>query len=131
MHAAVDPRVRASLNWPARAPAAASSCAGSGAIGARVAVVAIACLAAAALFGPPLLPYSPTAQLDITHLANASPSWAHPLGTDALSRDLLSRMLSGARVSLFVAALAVALSATLGTALRTSSPDTSAAQPMR
>ena len=47
-------------------------------------------------------------------LASAPPSAEHPFGTDQLSRDVLSRVVSGARVSLAVAALAVALSVTLG-----------------
>ena len=54
-------------------------------------------------------------QLDIVNLKNTPPSWAHPLGTDQYSRDLLSRVLSGARVSIAVALLSVLLSMTLGT----------------
>lgn len=69
-----------------------------------------------ALFARQLAPYSPNAQLDIVGLKSQPPSAAHPLGTDQYSRDLLSRMLYGARISLSVAMLAVLLSATVGTA---------------
>jgi peptide/nickel transport system permease protein len=66
-----------------------------------------------ALVGPALLP-DPFRQFDLIELANAPPSAEHPFGTDQLSRDVLSRVVSGARVSLAVAAIAVALSVTLG-----------------
>jgi peptide/nickel transport system permease protein len=73
-------------------------------------------LAGIALFAPVLAPYSPNAQLEIVALKSQPPSLAHPFGTDQYSRDLLSRVLFGARISLSVAMLAVLLSATVGTA---------------
>ena len=42
------------------------------------------------------------------------PSWQHPLGTDELGRDLLTRVMWGARVSLGVGILATAVSLTIG-----------------
>jgi len=69
-----------------------------------------------ALLGPRLLP-DPFRQFGIVELQSARPSAAHPFGTDQLSRDVLSRVVSGARVSLAVAAIAVALSVTLGAAV--------------
>lgn len=78
-----------------------------------LALIVLLCLIA--LFAPALAPYSPNEQLDIVRLKSQPPSLAHPLGTDQYSRDLLSRMLFGARISLSVAMLAVALSATIGT----------------
>ena len=82
---------------------------------ARWSLVVICLLVLAALVGPRLWPYSPSAQLDIVRLKNAAPSWSHPLGTDQYSRDLLARILSGAQISLGISTVAVALSMTLGT----------------
>ena len=76
----------------------------------------IGLLCVIALLAPVLAPYSPNTQLDIIALKNQPPSLAHPFGTDQYSRDVLSRMLFGARISLSVALLAVLLSATVGTA---------------
>jgi peptide/nickel transport system permease protein len=66
------------------------------------------------LLGPLLSPYAPYEQLDITSLVHAPPGAAHLLGTDAYSRDVLSRVLSGGRVSLAVAVSAVAIESVLG-----------------
>jgi peptide/nickel transport system permease protein len=65
---------------------------------------------------PLLAPYSPTAQPDSVALKNVPPSLLHPFGTDPYSRDVLSRVLYGARISLPVALLAMAIAVTVGTA---------------
>ena len=75
----------------------------------------------AALLAPFVAPFHPHHQLaflegDMT-LLRAAPSGRHLLGTDPLSRDILSRVIFGARISLTIGFLAVALSATIGTAL--------------
>jgi peptide/nickel transport system permease protein len=65
--------------------------------------------------GPELVPWSPVA-LDVgPH--RQPPTWAHPFGTDEFGRDILSRCLTGGRVSLTVGLVAVALSVSVGTAV--------------
>ena len=73
-------------------------------------------IAAVALLASWLAPFDPNHQLDIIRLASRPPSLAHPFGTDIYSRDVLSRLVHGARISLSVAFLAVLLSITVGTA---------------
>jgi peptide/nickel transport system permease protein len=78
-----------------------------------------ACLAAVltliAIIGPWIAPYDPNA-IDIA-ASGQGPSAQHRLGTDSLGRDILSRALTGARMSFAGPALIVLISATLGTAL--------------
>jgi ABC-type dipeptide/oligopeptide/nickel transport system permease subunit len=83
---------------------------------ARWALVVIVLLVVAALVGPLLTGYGGNDQPDIVGLNNQPPSWHHPFGTDQYSRDLLTRVLLGARISLTVASLAVVISMTLATA---------------
>jgi peptide/nickel transport system permease protein len=68
-----------------------------------------------AVVGPLLLP-DPLAQPDIL-AGSMPPGLGHPFGTDQLNRDILSRVVTGARISVGVALLAVALSMTLGAAV--------------
>jgi len=72
-------------------------------------------LALIALAAPYVAPYDPRAQPDIVALKYLAPTLAHPFGTDHLSRDILSRIIFGSRVSLSVAFLSVAVAATVGT----------------
>ncbi len=67
-----------------------------------------------ALFGQALAPYDPYAQ-DITGSKLLAPSLSHPMGTDELGRDLLSRIMTGARISLQVAAVVLTFAVTFGT----------------
>jgi len=71
-----------------------------------------ALFALCALFAPLLAPQDP-AQIDLPARL-ASPSAAHWLGTDELGRDLLSRVIYGARISMLVGTSVVAVSLTLG-----------------
>ncbi len=84
-------------------------------VASRIALAALAVLYAVALAAPLLAPYAPSQQLDIIGLKDRAPSLAHPFGTDRFSRDLMTRVLFGARVSLSVATLAVLMSAVVGT----------------
>ena len=68
-----------------------------------------------ALLAPWIAPFDP-AQLDLDHILLPS-SPAHLLGTDALGRDIFSRLLYGARVSLWVGFVAVGISTAIGIAL--------------
>jgi len=83
---------------------------------ARAALCLLAALMLLAVFAPWLAPYDPIAQPDIVALKYLPPSAAHPFGTDAYSRDVLSRMMYGTRVSLSIAILAMLLSTFIGTA---------------
>lgn len=83
---------------------------------AMLALALLALLALAALLAPLLAPYDPHDQPDIVRLKNRPPSAEHPFGTDPYSRDVLSRVLWGAQVSLGVGVLAGLLSTTLGAA---------------
>jgi peptide/nickel transport system permease protein len=69
----------------------------------------------AAIFAPWLAPYDPL-DTDYSQLIR-SPSPAHPLGTDHFGRDVLSRLIFGARTALLVGLLSSVVSATLGAAL--------------
>lgn len=69
----------------------------------------------AALLAPWLAPYDPTT-LHLDAILQP-PSIAFPLGTDALGRDVLSRLLFGARVSLWVGFVSVSIAVTIGLAL--------------
>lgn len=66
-----------------------------------------------AVFAPWVAPYDPDAQ-DVLNKLNG-PSWDHWLGTDAFGRDTLSRIIWGARVSLFIGFVATLLGVVLGT----------------
>jgi len=83
-----------------------------------VALVVLLGVIAVALFAPLIAPFDPTAQS--LRLRLRPPSWlpggepGHWLGTDALGRDLLSRIIHGARVSIAVGVLAVVIQTVIG-----------------
>lgn len=83
----------------------------------RISLVVLLIVALSAVFAPLVAPYDPTAQLDIVRLASQPPSMAHPLGTDPFSRDVLSRLLYGSRISLAVGLGAVLLAMSFGIAV--------------
>lgn len=79
-----------------------------GSIGASILVAAFL----AAVLGPLLAPYDPLGQS--LREALQGPTLRHPLGVDALGRDILSRMLHGAPISLSIGLVAVALGLLIG-----------------
>jgi oligopeptide transport system permease protein len=81
----------------------------------KMAVVALWVLVAIVLIavaGPWLSPYSYDAQ-NLPHQLE-SPSWQHPFGTDAVGRDLLTRVMRGGRISLAVGIVATLVSLLIG-----------------
>ncbi|MBI5143149.1 MAG: ABC transporter permease [Nitrospirae bacterium] len=72
----------------------------------------ICALAMAAALAPLIAPFDPAA-IDRRHILEA-PAPSHPLGTDDLGRDLLSRMLYGARISLLVGFVSAGISTVVG-----------------
>lgn len=68
-----------------------------------------------AAFGPLFAPYDPYAQ-DLYNVLS-KPGMTHPLGTDSLGRDTLSRLIYGARITLAVGIVAVMIGATIGSIL--------------
>jgi peptide/nickel transport system permease protein len=73
-------------------------------------IVGLAVLAA--VIGPWLVPFDPSAQELALRLEG--PSGLHWLGLDELGRDILARIMSGARISLFVGLVVVSVSASIG-----------------
>jgi len=67
------------------------------------------------ILAPLLTPYDPVQTAPAETLQQ--PSWTHPLGTDTLGRDQLSRVLFGTRISLAVAVIAVSISLGGGTTM--------------
>jgi peptide/nickel transport system permease protein len=80
-------------------------------LGAAIVVFA----ALAAIVGPFVTPFDPSAQ-DLA-LRLAAPTGSHPLGLDELGRDILARVLAGARISFLVGLTVVSVSASVGTLL--------------
>lgn len=78
----------------------------------RVGLVIVLIAIGAALVGPALSPYDPSSQELARRLEG--PSLAHPLGLDELGRDILARLLAGARISLLVGLAVVSVSSTVG-----------------
>lgn len=79
----------------------------------RAGIGLLVIVAVAAIVGPVIVPHDPASQE--LPLRLSGPTWRHPFGMDELGRDLLARMLSGARISLLVGITVVTLSAALGT----------------
>ncbi|MEM6427787.1 MAG: ABC transporter permease [Deinococcota bacterium] len=87
-----------------------------------IAILALSVVIVAALFAPALAPKDPNRQTIVKRLqpplqAERSGQVEHVLGTDGLGRDVFSRLIYGARVSLLVGFTAVLIGGSLGTSL--------------
>jgi dipeptide transport system permease protein len=89
--------------------------------GALVGLALVVVLAALALCADLVAPHSPIEQFRDFELAppfwDGGGSLRFPLGTDAVGRDILSRLVHGTRLSLLIGAISVAISLTMGTIL--------------
>ena len=79
--------------------------------GAVLAIAFLMLMTIAAIFGTAVAPYDPNAQ-DILN-SDDLPSWSHLLGTDDLGRDILSRLIVGARISMRISLQTVLLAAVI------------------
>ncbi|QDG94670.1 ABC transporter permease (plasmid) [Rhizobium sp. NIBRBAC000502774] len=82
--------------------------------------VIVAFVVAVAIFAPLLAPHDPYRQDLLARMARPvflGGTWNHVLGTDALGRDYLSRLIYGARVSLMIGCVAAFISCIIGTTL--------------
>lgn len=89
--------------------------------GAVAGLVLVVFIALVAIFAPFVAPHSPIEQFrDFTKLPPVwedGGKWAFPLGTDALGRDALSRLIYGARISLFIGLMVMSVSIVIGVVL--------------
>lgn len=81
----------------------------------RIGAVLVALSFLAAAVGPAIAPYDPAHQELALRLT--APTIAHPFGLDELGRDILARVLAGARISFLVGLTVVTVSAVVGTLL--------------
>jgi len=88
-----------------------------GKVGEWAAIAMLSALVIGAVFAPFVAPYDPLAQ-DLTNIMQPPfASMAHPLGTDFLGRDMLSRIIYGAQPPMVVGAFAVLLALVIGVPL--------------
>ena len=69
----------------------------------------------AAIFAPVLAPYEPN-KIDMTNCLS-EPTWEHPLGTDAIGRDTLSRVIYGSRTALLIGISSIGAATIMGMTL--------------
>lgn len=89
--------------------------------GALIGLSIVVLVALMAVFAPIVAPHSPIEQFRdharIPPAWLAGGDWTFPLGTDAVGRDILSRIIFGARISLFIGVSVMLVSAAIGVAL--------------
>jgi peptide/nickel transport system permease protein len=87
--------------------------------GAMAALILLVSLAVFVFLGPLLWRYDPnfieSDTVKMFKMRNLGPTWAHPLGTDQLGRDMLARMMFGGRISLAVGLVAMLVAIFIGT----------------
>jgi len=76
-------------------------------------LVFVLTLIVVAIFAPQIAPYHPNDDI-FRGMRGVGPSWEHPMGFDHLSRDLLSRVIFGARIALMVGILSTLISVVIG-----------------
>jgi len=82
-----------------------------------IAFTIIAILLVCAIFAPLLAPHDPTLISMLDAKVAPGEDWTYPLGTDIMGRDILSRLIYGARTSVFMSLVALGSGAFVGTAL--------------
>ena len=80
--------------------------------GATGALVVLAVIAVVIVFAPVVAPYDPI-KVD-TKNTDSPPSWSHPLGTDTIGRDILSRIIFGGRLTVLVGVVAITIAVGFG-----------------
>lgn len=83
-------------------------------------VIILGLVCVAGIFAPLLAPYDPSAiSLADRHLPPVffGGTWEHPFGTDPMGRDIFSRIIHGARISMFVAGIALISGGLFGTSI--------------
>ena len=106
------PAVESVVSLEARSPLRSVAAALIGPLEGKIGVAILAVFAFVVAFGPLIAPYSPT-EIGVT-LPDADPTWSHPLGGDHLGRDVLSRLLYGARSVIGLPLLATLLAFAVG-----------------
>src|SRR3990167_818813 len=89
--------------------------------GALAGLIIVVTVLLVALFAPVLAPHAPNLTNSAVFLQppawQTGGSWTYPLGTDAIGRDILSRLMHGARLSLVIGLAVVSISVVVGTVL--------------
>ncbi len=88
--------------------------------GLLIGAIVLVILTIIAILAPWIAPHDPYAQSLMTRMEPPvflGGTWEHPLGTDHLGRDYLSRLIYGARISLLIGAVAALISGVIGTAM--------------
>lgn len=78
-------------------------------------IVLLVVLLVVVMLAPSFAPYDVSNITTVSPTKNQAPTWAHPMGTDQTDRDMFSRVLKGAQISLIIGVASVALALVVGT----------------